>query len=292
MFQQRSESKVKRKDYDDLDLDLIEEINRKYEEGESDFKSDHAALSRVRRIILSVIALMVALIFLVTVTGRWLHVFTGPALSFLQESWVLSDDPLVQESRQAVVQVYVNSSSAAPRGMRRGSGFNIAPEGLIITNRHLVEDASVIRVSFPGRGTFIGENWHSSEHVDLAVINIAGEDLPTVPLAAKRAQPGEELLIIGNPLQFARIANKGTLIGYSKRPADRKVPFLIVEAAIYPGSSGSPIFNDLGEVVGVIFATLRNSDPSEVRGLAVDVREIEIILEEISADKGEKMFVD
>lgn len=229
-------------------------------------------------------AFLLALIFLFTVTGRWLTVFAGPAFSFLQESWALADDPLVEESRQAVVQVFIDSRSGSPGGQARGSGFNIASDGLIVTNRHLVEDALMIRVSFPGRGAYSAKQWYVSEHVDLAVIEIEGEDLPAVPLSEQRAEPGDELLVIGNPLQFARIANKGLMIGYSKHPAEREAPYLVIQAAIYPGSSGSPLFNDQGEVVGVIFATLRDSDPSEVKGLAVDVSEIELLLGEISKE--------
>ncbi len=275
--------KDKEKDKDDRNLDLIEEINRKYEE-ENELDLDHAALSRSRRLIRGSVALVLALIFLFTVTGRWLFVFAGPSLAFLQESWALSDDPMVQESRQAVVGLYVNSISRGPGGQRRGSGFNIATEGLVVTNRHLVEDAALIRVTFSGRGAFIAEDWYVSEHVDLAVIKIDGEDLPDVQLSEQPAQPGDELLVIGNPLQFSRVANKGQMIGYSEHPTGHRVPYLVIQAAIYPGSSGSPLFNDQGEVVGVIFATLRSSDPSEVKGLAVDVREIEILLEKISAD--------
>lgn len=209
-----------------------------------------------------------------------MYVFAGPSFTFLRESWALSDDPLVRESRQAVVQVFIDSRSGAAGRQWRGSGFNISQEGLVVTNRHLVQDASIIRVSFPGRGTFMGQKWHTSPYVDLAVIEIDGADLPAVPLAQKPPQPGEELLVIGNPLQFARVANRGVLIDYRVNPG-RDFPHLVVEAAIYPGSSGSPLFNDWGEVVGVVFATLRNADPREVRGLAVDVRELDLFLNDL-----------
>ena len=227
--------------------------------------------------ILGSTALVLVLIFLFSVTARWLQVFTGPALEFLQESWALADDPVVVETRGAVVQVYVNGAAG---GQRRGSGFNIDPGGLVVTNRHIVEGASLVRVSFPGRGTFIAKSWETSPHVDLAVLKIEGEDLPKVSLAGEPPPRGRELLVIGNPLQFARVANKGLLVGHTENPG-RDFPYLVVEAAIYPGSSGSPLLNERGEVVGIIFATRRNKDPSEVRGLAVDVRELDLFLEEL-----------
>ncbi len=230
--------------------------------------------------ILGTTALIVAFIFIFSITARWLQILTGPTFEFLQESWALADDPVVEETRSAVAVIYIDSAAGTAGGQRRGTGFNIDPGGLVVTNRHLLEDAAVVRISIPNRGTFIAKDWEISPHVDLAVIDIEGEDLPAVPLAGQPPHPGTELLVIGNPLQFARIANKGLLIDHHENPA-RDLPFLVVEAAIYPGSSGSPLFNQYGEVVGVVFATLRSRDPSEVKGLAVDVRELDLFLQDI-----------
>lgn len=222
---------------------------------------------------------MLALIFFFTVTGRWLSVFSGPAFVFLRESWSLSDDPLVRELRQAVVQVYAETTPGSAQRQLRGSGFNISANGLIVTNRHLVDNATSIRISFPGHGTFSATGWAISPYADLAIITFRAADLPVVTIATLPVNPGDELLVIGNPLQFARIANKGFLVGYREN-SGRDAPFLIVEALIYPGSSGSPLFNDQGEVIGVVFATLSSSDPSDVRGLAVDAAELRLFLRE------------
>ncbi len=223
-----------------------------------------------RSTVLGFTALVLALLFIFTVTGRFLYVFAGPSLTFLRESWELADDSMVQESRPAVVQVFIDSGS---RGQKRGTGFNICPEGLIVTNRHLVEGASVIRVSFPGHGAYTGQTWRYAEYADLAVIAIEGFNLPAVSFTSLQPAAGDDVLVIGNPLQFVRVANMGELIGFSGNPAGDRLPFLVIEAAIYPGSSGSPLFNEQGEVVGVVFATTRTGDPSERRGLAVSAGE-------------------
>jgi serine protease Do len=256
---------------------LIEEINRKYEGRDRD--DDLPGASRGRRFFIGTVALLLAVIFLFTVTGRWLSVFADPAITFLRESRALSDDPLVSELRESVVRVYVDNIPGAPQTRVRGSGFNVKPEGLIVTNRHIVEGAASVRVSFPGRGTYTAQQWIVSPHADLALIIIESVDLPVVKISDRRAVPGEEILVIGNPLQFARIANRGILAGYRENYG-RENPFLIVEALIYPGSSGSPVFNEQGEVIGVVFATLRNSDPAKVRGLAVDAAEVKLLIEE------------
>ncbi len=267
---------------EDFDRKLKEELNRKYKGKEGfEHEEDSSGWYRTRRYFIAAAALVLALVFLFTVTGRWLSVFAGPAFTFLQESWALSDDPMVEELRNSVVQVHVDRRSGVPQGQVRGTGFNIESDGLVVTNRHLVEDANSIRVSFTNIGTFTAQQWTVYRDADLAVIELQAENLPTVSISDFLAYPDQEVLVIGNPLQFVRIANKGEVVGHRENWIS-DIPFLVVAAMIYPGSSGSPVFNDQGEVVGVIFATLRNSDPAEVRGLAVSSIELKRFLNTIN----------
>jgi len=252
------------------DRELIEEINRKYENGEEEPLD--SGRRRAAKLAAKFVALLLALVFLFSVTGRWLAVFSGPSIAFLRESWALSSDPLVTELRKSVARISVENRPGTSEGSLQGSGFNIASSGLIVTNRHLVEDAAVIRVSFPDEGTFIAREWNVSYQSDLAYILLDGEDLPTLELSVELLQPGAEILVIGNPLQFARVANRGRLAGYSQSGGSS--PYLVIEAMVYPGSSGSPVFNLSGYVVGVVFAVLRNSEPSETLGLAVSSVEL------------------
>ncbi len=216
---------------------------------------------------------------MVTLTARWLSVFTGPTFSFLRESWSLSADPLVGELSLAVVRLQVSSASTAPQGELGGSGFNISSRGLVVTNRHLVEDASLVRVSFPEKGTFIASEWYISEQADLALIPLDSSGLPVVALAADPAVSGDELLVIGNPLQYTRIANRGTLAGY-RQVGNGAGRLMVIAAEIYPGNSGSPVFNRAGEVVGIVFATIRGDDATESLGLAVPVETLKKYLSE------------
>ncbi len=259
------------------DQKIIDEINRKYE-GQSD-RLDGGQRRKKINFFVRISALLLALVFLFTVTGRWLTVFSGPALTFLRESWELSSDPLVSDLKNSVVQIYIETKSGTSRGQLRGSGFNLDPDGLVVTNRHLVEDAALIRVSFPGKGTYIASEWILSPHVDLALVLLEAEDMPAVILADQPLLIGEELILIGNPLQFTRIANKGALIGHRHTGKD-DLPLLVLSANIYPGSSGSPVFNSNGEVAGVVFAIVRSEDPSERIGLAVSAEELKLFLEE------------
>lgn len=271
---------VKDKELKDPDRIIKEEINRKYAGSEEiGFDAELAKRQKYRRTVLGVVALIVAFAFLFAVTGRQLYYFFGPSMQFLRESWALADDPLVIELRDSVVQVYIEPVAGASRQQLRGSGFNLAQEGLIATNRHLVENALSVRVSFPGRGTFSAESWVVSPYTDLALVILDTEELPYVDISSQPAMPGEEVLIIGNPLQFARVANRGEVLGY-REARGREIPVLVIEALIYPGSSGSPVFNDQGEVVGIIYATLRGSAPDEIRGLAISAAELQLFLNE------------
>jgi serine protease Do len=253
------------------DRELIDELNRKYT-GQDEFPAEPLRQNILRQAT-RLIALLLAFIFLFTVTGRWLSVFSGPALQFLKESWSLSADPLVTEVRGAVVQVFTETGTGSTRVSLRGSGFNIHESGLVVTNRHLVENAALIRVSFPGHGSFLVSEWFIAQFTDLALLVFDGEGLPALPLADSSLTIDENVLVIGNPLQFARIANRGKVIAYYEAYG-RKLPHLVIEAMIYPGSSGSPVINEKGEVAAVIFATLRASSPDQVMGLAIDIREL------------------
>jgi len=221
-------------------------------------------------------ALLLVLIFFLTLTGRWLAVFTGPALTLLRESYALAGEPLVRELRDAVVQIYADGTGASGSGRRRGSGFNIEPFGLIVTNRHLVENAALVRVSFSEQGTFLAERWVIYPQADLALVYLDLEDssLPVARLAGNELpQVGEELLVIGNPLQFTRLANRGELAGL-RGQAGLEDPLLVIRAQLYPGSSGSPVFNEQGAVCGVVFAVARGAEPEEAYGLALPVAEV------------------
>ncbi|MGM0651318.1 MAG: S1C family serine protease [Bacillota bacterium] len=262
---------------------MKEELNRKYQGREELSRGELEERFKSRRRMLGLTALLLALVFLFSVTGRWLVLFTGPAFTFLQESWALADDPVVEDLRGAVVQVFVESRGNTPRGSMRGSGFNLHADGLVVTNRHMVENAVSVRVSFPGVGMFTVGKWTVYHDADLAVLEFEAENLPVVELSGAPVYLDQEVLVIGNPLQFARIANRGEVVGYRDNPQS-DIPLIIVEAMIYPGSSGSPVFNELGEVVGVIYATLRNSEPAEVKGLAVSAAELRQFLSEFEFD--------
>ena len=160
---------------DNNDRELFAELNRKYAHEESNTRDDRG--QKHRRIIIVLVALFLSVAFLISLIGRWLAPLTGPAFLFLQESLALSGDPLIEELKDSVVQVVVTTGSDRSSQEIRGSGFNLSENGLVVTNRHLVENARFVRVSFYGHGTYLVENIVLSEEVDLALLFFEAEDL-------------------------------------------------------------------------------------------------------------------
>ena len=144
----------------------------------------------------------------------------------------------------------------------QGSGFVISPDGLIVTNAHVVESADWIQVRlFDGRrypGTVIGRD----NRVDLALVKISGAaDLPTLRFAdSNRVRVGEFVLALGHPfgleqtVSFGIVSRKGAPLTVAAPGFD----FIQTDAAINPGNSGGPLVNMAGEVVGVNSMAARN----------------------------------
>jgi len=239
---------------------------------------DLTALSRRRHPLVILVAVVALMGLLVIFLRPFADLRDTPSLSFLYEARELEEVPLIQELREASVLLNIvrrNGESAL------GSGFNVAPDGVIVTNKHVVADAQSITVTFRGRGTFPVGNWITHPRADLAIVRLRSDerDLPTVTVAS--GEPplvGTPVYIIGNPLGIANTAVRGTLRSYAfTSAAEGMAPMvaMVLEAPIHPGSSGSPVFDDQGSVLGVVFAQLPKEDGMPDRGLAIPVAVLE-----------------
>jgi len=150
------------------------------------------------------------------------------------------------------------SQSPFPRGPSRqkslGSGFIIDPEGLILTNNHVVENAEKIVVRLSDKREFEAKVVGRDRKTDIAVIKINAErNLPVAPLGnSRRLEVGEWIVAIGNPFGLEHTVTAGIVSAKGRRigagPYDN---FIQTDASVNPGNSGGPLINMRGEVVGI-----------------------------------------
>ncbi|MFT4193820.1 Do family serine endopeptidase [Ottowia sp.] len=134
-----------------------------------------------------------------------------------------------------------------------GSGFIVSPEGLILTNAHVVRGADEVSVKLTDRREFKARVLGQDDKTDVAVIKIDARDLPTVPLGTSKALGvGEWVLAIGSPFGFENSVTAGVVSAKGRSlPDEGMVPFIQTDVAVNPGNSGGPLMNTRGEVVGI-----------------------------------------
>lgn len=189
-------------------------------------------------------------------------IYSIPAIEFLKTSAALSGQDDIKTYKKAVVEITTNDG--------KGTGFSISNDGYILTNDHVIEDALTLTVTFPDDGMFKGEVVKNFPDIDLAILKVDGENLPSLTLAdSYKAKSEEAIYFIGNPLYFSGIANEGKVIDYTLL-SDWEEQVIMLDAPVYRGNSGSPVINNDGKVIGIIFATTEDDQFGHV-GLFVPV---------------------
>jgi S1-C subfamily serine protease len=227
--------------------------------------------------LLKIIALVILLAFLAISVPNF-PLLLSDKLNFIDQNILLRDDEIVQKCKPAVVSLEVvkNRNETSAAGLYQGTGFNISSTGKIITNQHIVANADSITVRFADGREFSSEQYEIIPNMDIAVINLQTNNLPTVSLnLTDPIREGDPVTIIGNPLGYKSIAQRGQAGQFHKTEADRLVVFDI-NITVNPGNSGSPVINNHMQVVGVIFASanLKINGKSESRALAIPVQSI------------------
>jgi serine protease Do len=134
-----------------------------------------------------------------------------------------------------------------------GSGFIVGADGVILTNAHVVRDATEVMVKLTDRREFRAKVLGSDPKTDVAVLKIEARNLPTVTLGSTDSlRAGEWVLAIGAPFGFENTVTAGVVSAKGRSlPDDSSVPFIQTDVAVNPGNSGGPLFNARGEVVGI-----------------------------------------
>jgi len=134
-----------------------------------------------------------------------------------------------------------------------GSAFFISKDGYLVTNHHVIENASRISITLNDRRELDATLVGSDERTDVAVLKVNGNNFPELKIGdVNRLKVGEPVLAIGSPFGFDYSASAGIVSAKSRNMSgETSVPFIQADAALNPGTSGGPLFNQQGEVIGV-----------------------------------------
>jgi serine protease Do len=136
-----------------------------------------------------------------------------------------------------------------PRGV--GSGFVLTPDGFIVTNAHVIEDADEVMVTLTDKREFKARIVGSDKRTDVALVKIEASGLPAVRIGdASKVKVGEWVMAIGSPFGLESTVTAG-IVSAKQRDTGDYLSFIQTDVAINPGNSGGPLINMRGEVIGI-----------------------------------------
>lgn len=167
------------------------------------------------------------------------------------------DDPFFEFFRRFGVPI--PGMPGGPRGggsqINRGvgSGFIVSADGYVLTNAHVVDEATEVTVRLTDKREFKAKVVGQDKRTDVALLKLEASGLPTVKIGdADQARVGEWVVAVGSPFGFDNTVTAGIISAKARRlPDETYVPFLQTDVAINPGNSGGPLFNLAGEVIGI-----------------------------------------
>ena len=167
-----------------------------------------------------------------------------------------------------------------------GSGFVISADGFVVTNNHVVNDASTVKIKFQGGAEYDAKVIGTDSKTDLALLKIdSDKTFDFVPLTSKEAKVGDWVMAVGNPFGLGGTVTAGIVSARGRDigsgPYD---DYLQIDASINKGNSGGPAFNLEGEVVGVNTAIFSPSGGSVGIGFAIPASIVKNVVEDLKAN--------
>jgi len=164
-----------------------------------------------------------------------------PALAIAQA------DKIFKENSKAVVVVVTFNEKGEP--ISQGSGFIVRTDGVIVTTYHVISNAKGIKVKAGDKVLDVEGLIYEDKENDLVILKVTGENLPIVRIGdIEKENIGEKVYVISSPKGLENTISDGLLSGI-RDTSDKKV--LQITAPVSPGSSGGPVFNKDGEVIGI-----------------------------------------
>jgi serine protease Do len=193
----------------------------------------------------------------------------------------------VMRTRRVRPRTMWESMILPPQAQQRSTGFGsgviVSEDGIVITNDHVITDASEIKITLPGGRDFNAEIIGTDPVADIAVLRITGDDLPVAPVGtAKGLLIGEWAVAIGNPLGNYVADSEPTVTAGVISAVDRNIApssedegfyfgMIQTDASINPGNSGGALVNAQGDVIGVNASIISRSGGSEGLGFAIPI---------------------
>ena len=177
-----------------------------------------------------------------------------------------------------------------PREQREqglGSGVIVAPDGYILTNNHVINDANEIRVYTSDKRELKARIIGADPKTDIAVVKVDAKNLPTLPFAdSSQAQVGDIVLAIGNPFGVGQTVTMGIIsaTGRGNLGIEDYEDFIQTDAAINPGNSGGALINASGQLIGVNTAILSRAGGNQGVGFAVPANLARTVMNQLLKD--------
>jgi serine protease Do len=184
-------------------------------------------------------------------------------------------------------QFFGQQFGQVPRERREealGSGVIVSPDGYILTNNHVIDGATDIKVFLKDKREFKGRVIGRDPKTDIAVVKIDATGLPTVTLGdSSKLQVGDYVLAIGDPFGIGETVTNGIVSATGRGGLDIEnyEDFIQTDAPINPGNSGGALINARGELVGINTAILSSGGGNEGIGFAIPINMARYVMDQI-----------
>ena len=197
---------------------------------------------------------------------------TAPAVVYIGAEQVIKaeESPLFMDP--TLRQFFGDSGGQIPREQRQhalGTGVVFEPDGYIVTNNHVIDEASSVEVMLTNKKVYKAKVVGTDPDMDIAVLKIDAKDLPVVPLGnSSNLHVGDTVMAIGNPFGLNFTVTRGAVsaLGRSQFNIEALQDFIQTDAAINPGNSGGALIDIKGQMVGINTAILSGGSGGEGGG--------------------------